>query len=464
MKFSRNSSLDLAKSNNSAIAEKNRPSARFTVLLIILASVPAILDFALLYKEAFSAPYQDDFGAVLAFATDYQHLPTLSSKAIMIIGQQSNDYKLVFAHFVIATQLEVASHINFSFLVALGNLFLIPTAYILWRTYAAQGFSPVRQLFHFMTISLMFFSLTYWETLDWAMAGLQNLPVIFFSLSSIYLLVPKDEGPLSRGRMCFSCIAAILAALSSANGFLLAPVGLLILIPRRAFAASLAWCLNFLVPIAIYAFQYVPYNNSSHSLHTSSFAEKVALFFAFLGCAIPNGGAAVFLGLVISAVFALAVRARYEKINPVAFFSSIWILGTAILVACMRSGIASRYSVYSILLLIFCYSFLTSYLPGFSSEPQSFLGNPKSLYLAFLLAALGFFVAGDLSAHKHLQKRRLMVLTGIENYAAKPEINSPMIDPLVAREFPEEVARERTILTDAIQAHVYNLPPALLTR
>jgi hypothetical protein len=52
-----------------------------------------------------------------------------------------------------------------------------------------------------------------------------------------------------------------------------------------------------------------------------------------------------------------------------------------------------------------------------------------------------------------------MVLSGIEFYRACPEINSPMIDPLVERASPKEKAIEQTILTRAIQERIYALPP-----
>jgi hypothetical protein len=51
-----------------------------------------------------------------------------------------------------------------------------------------------------------------------------------------------------------------------------------------------------------------------------------------------------------------------------------------------------------------------------------------------------------------------MVLAGMENYRANPEINSPTIDPEVAKYYPDEPASELIILNQAIQESVYTVP------
>jgi hypothetical protein len=57
-----------------------------------------------------------------------------------------------------------------------------------------------------------------------------------------------------------------------------------------------------------------------------------------------------------------------------------------------------------------------------------------------------------------------MVVSGIEFYRASPEVNSPMVDPMVDNAFPKEKALEHDILRRAIQEHVYTLPPKLDVR
>jgi hypothetical protein len=154
----------------------------------------------------------------------------------------------------------------------------------------------------------------------------------------------------------------------------------------------------------------------------------------------------------------LAWRSGFHRRNPAAFYSAVWIVATGALVGWVRGSAAfstaSRYSIYSILMLIFCYSYLAEYLP---SRWPGF--NRKVFYIISLLLAVGMCVSVDLNAYQLLGARRRMVLSGIELYRANPQANSPMVDPLTDRLFPQEKASEHAILNKAIQEHIYILPP-----
>jgi len=123
------------------------------------------------------------------------------------------------------------------------------------------------------------------------------------------------------------------------------------------------------------------------------------------------------------------------------------------LVAFLRGSIASRYSIYSLLLLIFCYSFLKEYVPV-----RWKLFNRKRFYVTSVVIAAGLCLSADVIGYQHLAARRRMLLEGIELYRVAPEVNSPMIDPLVRVVYPLEAALEREILTRAIDQRIYVLP------
>jgi hypothetical protein len=441
-------------SGNRPALENPTARSRITFLLLFAVLVPPIVAFGILYRQALSVPYQDDYDAILAFAVDYDQLPTLRAKALDIATRQHNDYKLAFEHLIVAAEMELTGQLNFALLGALGNLFLLPIWYLLWRTYERKQSGLDRRLLEFVPISLLFFSLVYWESLDWAMAGLQNLPVILFSFLAVYLLIPRELVRPTRAHLLFACLAAVLAACSSANGFLLGPLGLLILLPRRAYAESLAWCVSFVLPLAAYLYHYAPYHPPVYGRHTALFLSRPFYFLAFLGCAVPFRWPAALLGFVILGIIALAIRSRFDRINPAVFYFSLWIVGTGFLVAWLRGAIASRYSIYSILLLIFCYSFLAQYLPTRLS-----ILNGRRFYVASVVLTGAFCFMADLSGYVHLGRRRRMVLSGFELYRAKPEVNSPMVDPLLESMYPGEKESEQEILNRAIQKNIYALPP-----
>src|ERR1700722_6691343 len=338
------------------------PGITFLSLFAVL--LPALVAYGILYWQALPVPYQDDYAVILAFATDYDQLPTWKAKVFDIATAQTNEYKLSFTHFIVASELELTHHLDFGFLTGLGNLFLLPIGYLLWLTYQENEKDLSQRLLAFLPISLLFFSLTYWENLNWATTDLQNIPVVFFSLLAIYFLFPSRRFGPSAARLLLACLAAAFAACTSANGFLLGPLGLLILLPRRAYAAAGAWCASFVAPLAAYLYHYtVPI----HATNNAYYVTRPLFFLAFLGCgAIPFRWLAAALGVVILAIVWLAIRNRFDRIRPVAFYFAGWILATACLVAWGRGGagfpIGSRFSIYSILLLIFCYSFLGQYL------------------------------------------------------------------------------------------------------
>ena len=431
------------------------PQTIYFRLLVLCAILPALLAFAILYRQALPVPYQDDYDAILAFAIAYQPLPTAQSKILEIAAEQHNEYKLAFEHAIVAAELELTHHLNFAFLTTLGDLFLLPIAYLLWCTYRLKELDPVRQVLAFLPISFLFFALTYWENLNWAMTGLQNTPVILFSLLSIYLVASPTPTPLTRLRLLPGCLVAALAALTSANGFLLGPIGLLIFLPRRQYKCALAWCASFLLPLAAYLYHFSPV---AYPVYPSAFVTRPLFFFAFLGSVAGSRWPAACLGLVILLVTALALRSRFDRVNPVAVYFTLWVLGTACLVAWVRGAagfiIASRYSMYSSLVLIFCYAFLAHLLS--TRRPALSL---RLFYGSATILAVCFFAGANLHAWHKLSARRQMVLAGIEFYRAQPGLHSPMVDAKIEIAAPQEKAFEQRVLTQAIEQRIYTLPP-----
>jgi hypothetical protein len=424
-------------------------------LLVLCAILPALLAFAILYRQALPVPYQDDYDAILAFALAYQPLPTAQAKILEIAAAQHNEYKLAFEHAIVATELELTHHVNFAFLTALGDLFLLPIAYLLWRTYRLNERDPARQVLAFLPISFLFFALTYWENLNWAMTGLQNTPVVLFSLLAIYLVASPNPTPPTRVRLLLGCLVAALAALTSANGFLLGPIGVWIFLRRRQYTGALAWCASFLLPLAAYLYHF---SSIAYPVYPSAAVTRPLFFFAFLGSVAGARWPAALLGLLVLLTTALALRSRFDRVNPVAVYFTLWVLGTACLVAWVRGAagfiIASRYSMYSSLMLIFCYAFLAHLLAARRAAL-----DPRSFYWSATVLAVCFFLGANLHAWHKLAARRHMVLAGIEFYRDQPSLHSPMVDARLEIAAPQEKSFEQRILTRAIEQRIYTLPP-----
>lgn len=429
---------------------------RTRLLLSLAILLPIMLQMAILYKEAFSAPFQDDYHAILEFGLTYNQMHGLAPKALFIASEQHNEYKLVFEHIVVATELSLWHRLDFRWLIALGDAFPLLIGCVLWWFCRSPDDRGLASWYRFLPVSLIFFALTYWETLDWAMASLQNLPVVFFSLLSLYLI-----GPVARSgtamRFVFACIAAALAASSSANGFLVLPVGLLALIPRRAYVKSAVWCLCFVLPLAAYLYRYKSY---PHTVHRLWFLTRPLDFVSFLGGVLHFRWIATALGMLILIIVGLAARARYDRVQPVAYLWGAWIIATAMLVGWVRGSAGfisqpSRYSIYSEVMIVLCFQFLYRTLP----ERFSFFRRKSTYVLLVAISALVCFTADAVAFHK-LQYRQRMVNKGFELYSENPAMNSPMIDPAVERMAPSEKDYERAILTQSIQSGLLTIPHA----
>lgn len=147
---------------------------------VLAITAPIVVAYGLLEHFLCSYPWQDDYSAILGFGLDYERMPTLGSRLAFIVASQHVAYKLIFEHCLLALQLALLGHVNFEFLVVAGNLFLLGIAVAVWKMCLPGEKNLHTRLLAFVPVSFLFFSLNYSETTDWAMAGLQNLPVIFF--------------------------------------------------------------------------------------------------------------------------------------------------------------------------------------------------------------------------------------------------------------------------------------------
>jgi hypothetical protein len=444
-----------ASLTKTSIATGTAGSLAHSTGLFCLILAPAVLAFLILYGQRLPFPYQDDYKALLAFVTQYVHASGLTARSLQIAVFEYNNYRLIFEHSVVAAQVELTHRVNFALLTALGDCFLLGIFVLLWCSF---GRKPTRNnLLHFFPVSLLFFSLSYWETLNWAEASLQNVPVIFFALAALYFLSPQSSAIVRYGRFFLACIAALLSCCSSPNGFMLAPVGLLMLISLSRYRRAVLWCLIFVLPLSAYLC-----HPTKHAERYHFHLRQVFYFFAFLGGAFPLRFIAFTVGVTVLAVVVWAVRSGFVRKNPVLAFLSLWIVFTAGPVAAIRESVSSRYSMYSLLMLICCYVFL---LDRFEAAPLGFEQRPlvravqQYFFEIVVICSLCFYIQMSFRAYRELHKRREMVIAGLKFYLENPQANSPQMDPLVDKLFPDEKLFELYMLNRAKAERIYTVPP-----
>ena len=71
-------------------------------------ALPAVLFYAILFREAINVPLLDDYEALLDFLNRMAELKSVSARASYFLASQFNEYKLFFGHGVAWLQLAIS--------------------------------------------------------------------------------------------------------------------------------------------------------------------------------------------------------------------------------------------------------------------------------------------------------------------------------------------------------------------
>lgn len=440
-------------SRNTTPLSRARPGE--VPLLVGLLLLPVLVAYGVMAKFSLNVPFIDDYPTMMDFAARYEALPTAGARLHYILADQYTEYKLVFIHVFTAAQLAVVPHLSFTFTFWTGQLCLLGMLFLLWKSYFQWETELRRRLLLFLPVAFVLFSLNYGEALDWVACCIGYLMTMTLSLLALYLLASEDR---RAWRLACACVAALLACTIAANAFLLGPLGLVALLPRRRFGAAVLWCAAFLLALVPYAVYYKPEMHSG----SGSYGLIPVWFVSFLGAASPVHEAAIAAGLGVLVVYFAALRGGFYRTHPAAVLETTWLLGSAALAAIGRGrtglefSTVSRYKIYSDLFFIFCYGFL-AWRVAHGRLPWT--AQRRLLGVAVAGAAL-FCVLGDMQGYRILRGRHLMVVNAYRRYAEAPRVNSPMYfgDAKADGFFESYEIRARDETNAAVAAGLY-LPP-----
>ena len=344
--------------------EKITARRRSRWIAFALLLLPVLLVYAALWKQARSLPMQDDFLAIVNFGLVYKSQPSALARLMYVIAAQHNEYKLVVEHAIVAADLSLTGHLHFGLYIWIGNLLLLPIAWLFWSNLRPNDQNVTRRLVLFVPVCWLVFQLNYVENLDWAMCGLQTMPVVLFSLAALHFLVRSG-----RRALVLAFLFAVLGCLSSANGFLMGPVGVVLLLASRRVRQVVPWCAAYCVAAAVYLYRYKPFT-PPHYQSGTAFSDKLLFFFSFAGAWAENmhhfpvryGSVAAGCAVCAIVVF-MAARTDFARSGAFYFYTLVWCLITAALAADKRVGeglvvaLSMRYKIYSDIALICLYAF-----------------------------------------------------------------------------------------------------------
>ena len=447
--------------------ENNHPRARL-IIPGALVALPAIFFYATLFKRLVNIPRIDDYG-VLEFLNQLVQLKSAGDKFWFFLAAQHNEYKLFFAEGISWLQLALVGHANFAQLCIIGDGAVLLLAFILWSMFLPGERDLAKRLAYFVPVAWLLFQLQYYETLNCALAALQNLWVIVFSLAAIYCVL-RPGWKAFAGSMVFFALAIA----ASGNGFMLLPVGLLTLASRGQFVRAAGWLAVSSGCGAAYAYRY----NLMSSQSLPGRSVLIALlhlrpFYAisFLG----NAGAIVegssltlaiclMLGTVLLLLFGWMTKQGYYRRNPAVSSGVLFLLITAVGVAGLRSDLGleqsldSRYTIYGALLLIFAWMAVAEELVQHRNERV--LDNAP--YLAMAVAAIVFSLCVDEVGVLALYRERGELVAGMTafEHPSTPQTNEgPVLeDGDDSAEWKIFRERVRADLNESIRLGVYEPP------
>jgi hypothetical protein len=283
---------------------------------------------------------------------------------------------------------------------------------------------------YFLPVSFLLFQLQYGETLNWSMPGLSNLPILAFALASLAALVRQGSASFVA-----ACLFLVLAISAAGNGFALVPLGALLLWDRRQVLRATVWLSLGVLCAAGYFYRY-DFQSSQQVAHGSvlnSVRFLNPLFsLAFMGSAVGNPRPflqylSVLVGAVILVIVAWMVKADYGQSNPTILSFTAFLALTAFGVSGFRGKLgfsasqASRYKIYSDLLLVCCYIFLVE---RYRRAPGA---KVRQYFLVALVASGLFCGVFDVAGGRRLAVRRRQMVEGAAMYERSHHQFGPVV-------------------------------------
>lgn len=412
-----------------------------------VAGTPAIVFYFLLFKSVGNYPIVDDYHAVLEFVNIYSQLDSIQSKIFHVLNFQHNEYKLVFENIIFIAQHEFFGGINFAALSMLGNAFVLALFVLILSTFKNSTLSNSMRIATALPVGFLIFQLQYASTLNFSMAGLQNIPVLVFSLLAIILLAKNR-----RSSLIGACAATTLAVMASGSGFLLAVVGGLLLIEQKRWKDTVLWGCLFVGLALFYFTNYNPHATQASpdgSVTESAKHLSIPYMLAFMGSSIARYQGylpSIAAGIVIFSIWVFAAKCGYSKKNPAVFYFVIFLVLTAAGVSAIRSNLgleqslASRYRIYSNLLLVLSYIFLSEkyLIPGITSKAKIIATG------LIIILSVGFFAFSNAAGFRFLQGRNQAVAIEMRNWKSS-NLNDKATNFSSEQNFDPAVSRQLSI-------------------
>ena len=304
-----------------------------------------------------NAPKFDDLNDVFGFFK----LLALAQTPLQKVGAffyPNNEHITLVNHLIYFAQYQLFGEIRFYPLILVGHCIIIATACLLGAV-----IDNARRPFYFAAITLGYLNLYYWDSSFKAMTAISNQAVILFSIATFFSMIRLHK-------ISLALVCAFLAMFSQANGMLVWPLGLLVLLLDRRWQPTKWRCITIWVIAATLAIAIFSW---AHHIYGAPSPVTAEMFFlqlqkfpalpllstlAFLGStafAPPQAILAACAGIGALLVFAWHAF-RHPDRNKLALAIAFFLLASAMTAGIMRgmvygdasAALDSRYKMYSV--------------------------------------------------------------------------------------------------------------------
>ncbi len=223
------------------IRSLQRFDSYFIFSVIIL---PVLFFFYNLVISTEDIPFKDDYN--LLDSLYEMKIASSFSEWLRAFLKQVNQHRFGFERMIMWLIYQVFGSENIKAQILIGNTFLLGIFYFFIKIFRELKLSWL----YFIPISLLLFNYTYFENATWGIAAIQNTPIIFFALLSVYLLCLQTQKAFY-----VAILVAIITMFTSGNGLGIWIVGILFLTAQLRWKHLAIW---FMVAfgVVLFYFQY----------------------------------------------------------------------------------------------------------------------------------------------------------------------------------------------------------------
>lgn len=377
-------------------------------------AAPAVFFFWVIASVAINIPIGDDFDTVPGFLNSFLSAGDLLDKAGLLF-EQHNEHRLVFNRLVTLAQYYLFGEADLRSLIIFGNLSLAGLFVTLALIYGKR----LETVLYLLPASLFIFNFEYYETVNWAMASVSNLYVLFFVLLSLYLLLERPKAASFAGAL----ICYAVAAFTQGGGLFAGIAGVATLALCRQFKKAALWGV---VTAALFGLYFYGYNTpAGHPSVLSVIGAEpllpIRFFFSFLGSPLPMPEV---FGILSFGFFIYLTVRGYCVENRAVYAFLLFLFITAAVTSITRSGfgldqaLASRYKVVASLI------FAIQYLAAVEIMKA---GMAKRIFVALaIIGSLAFNINAYLSNRAELVMQKEVLTYG---YLSWQEVGRGLIYP-----------------------------------